>query len=325
MSSRPGDVAGAADSASANCAICGAEASLTVICRLRQGISVRNCSRCTGKQLHPLPSEEELAQYYANYYLTTSPLSDEDWLIPAHQPILERLVQHAQRYNSGGRLRILDFGFGNGAFIKLAAREGHDAVAADLSTTNCDRLRDSAAQEGLNIEVVDLAASGWSELEEQRFDIITLFQVIEHSTNPAQLLSRLGTLQNPNGIIYIECPNNDAGYVRIKDTLKSIRERSQRTYYRAMKYPEHLNGFNMLSIRQALTHSGFEAEEVHTYHFSDGVHQIESIRWWPPLWRNPQWYRPRIVAGSLVQLTDLLSYRLLGSGGGLAATGRRTG
>ena len=51
--------------------------------------------------------------------------------------------------------RVLDVGAGTGFLSLTAARLGHRVTAIDLSAGMLDRLRDSAARDGLEIEVVE--------------------------------------------------------------------------------------------------------------------------------------------------------------------------
>jgi SAM-dependent methyltransferase len=54
--------------------------------------------------------------------------------------------------------RVLDVGAGTGFLSLTAARLGHRVTAIDLSAGMLDRLRDSAARDGLEIEVVEAGA-----------------------------------------------------------------------------------------------------------------------------------------------------------------------
>jgi SAM-dependent methyltransferase len=54
--------------------------------------------------------------------------------------------------------RVLDVGAGTGFLSLTAARLGHRVTAIDLSAGMLDRLRDSAARDGMEIEVVEAGA-----------------------------------------------------------------------------------------------------------------------------------------------------------------------
>jgi SAM-dependent methyltransferase len=58
----------------------------------------------------------------------------------------------------GEACRVLDVGAGTGFLSLAAARLGHRVTALDLSAGMLDRLRESAARDGLEIEVVEAGA-----------------------------------------------------------------------------------------------------------------------------------------------------------------------
>jgi hypothetical protein len=63
--------------------------------------------------------------------------------------------------------------------------------------------------------------------------------------------------------------------------------------------------------------AGYRIIDIGDYYYSDGMHQIESIEWWPPFYKNSKLYSPRAVIGSLIQLFDYFSSKLLKRGSGL--------
>ena len=52
----------------------------------------------------------------------------------------------------------------------------------------------------------------FSELNKinKKFDVITLYDVLEHVENPMQLLSKIRDLLNKNGLIFIYSPNKNS-------------------------------------------------------------------------------------------------------------------
>ena len=83
---------------------------------------------------------------------------------------------------------ILDYGCGEGLFVDYLHRkrytiEGHDPYTKRFS---------KPIPEG------------------SRFDVVTSDQVIEHATDPGELIQRWADLVNPGGLLFIGCPNGEA-------------------------------------------------------------------------------------------------------------------
>lgn len=95
---------------------------------------------------------------------------------------------------------LLDFGCGAGMFLKKTKGIAKSAIGIELEK----RLKEHFNNEGLNV------TGKLDELKES-FDIITLFHVLEHLSDPAQVLKELSSKLNKNGEIIVEVPNaNDA-------------------------------------------------------------------------------------------------------------------
>jgi 2-polyprenyl-3-methyl-5-hydroxy-6-metoxy-1,4-benzoquinol methylase len=94
---------------------------------------------------------------------------------------------------------LLDFGCGVGSFIKQAREISNIAHGIELEIRLSTFFKDN------NLIVYrDL-----SELNENKYDVITLFHVLEHIPDPRSLLEDLKSRLNINGQIIIEVPNVD--------------------------------------------------------------------------------------------------------------------
>ena len=95
--------------------------------------------------------------------------------------------------------RLLDFGCGNGAFAQHMSKAGFDTVGVEPfslgATQTAERLK--------------LIQAPFEQIEGQlgSFDVITLWQVLEHLRRPVEVLQRLATHLTPGGLIVISVPN----------------------------------------------------------------------------------------------------------------------
>jgi SAM-dependent methyltransferase len=144
--------------------------------------------------------------------------------------------------------RILDVGCGNGYFLAAAMEKSRACFGTEFS----ERLRNFAiAKTGLPIFDKD-----FSELPERNFDIITLFDVIEHITDPVSFMRAIDGLLNPGGHVLIYTPNFDSFSIRVMGQYSSIVDPT-----------EHVVLFTLPSLVQFGTRLGFET----VYHETQGL------------------------------------------------------
>lgn len=141
-----------------------------------------------------LERSEELYDYY-------SQLSDEDLArrySPENHARQQKLLKEFADYTRGQRL--LDVGCGDGQLLQTAKEEGWDATGIDLSeaaTLLCHRR-------GLSASMTDFFDGS---LDDQRFDVITMCELIEHVPSPQRFLKRAEELLDDDGILYLTTPN----------------------------------------------------------------------------------------------------------------------
>jgi 2-polyprenyl-3-methyl-5-hydroxy-6-metoxy-1,4-benzoquinol methylase len=305
----------------ATCGACAAQAvQRRLVARLGNGVHVVRCANCGVTSLYPQPSPDELSRHYESYYLTrTNDTVRQARLVQLHRQILDYLVSQASSSPSR-RLSFLDYGCGGGAFLRCVAMQGHLAVGTDVSTQNLRQLREAARHDNVVIELLDLSTSTLTDFGSRRFDVVTLFQVIEHIRNPLDLVSSLAGLQQAGGLLYIECPNDAGAWVHIKNPAHRLLRSNS---WHSLKYPEHLHGFTRRSIASLLAAANYGVVNCGDYAYRDGLHQVESEFWWPRLRSNGHGQTPMTVMRSAIPLIDQAMSAFFRAGSGLYALGRK--
>ena len=92
---------------------------------------------------------------------------------------------------------ILDFGCGRGGFIQLSNKISKRSVGLELNKTNREYLNN------IGIQCINTL----SELNDDKFDLITLNHVFEHLNDPINILVELQKYLKNDGIIIIEVPH----------------------------------------------------------------------------------------------------------------------
>jgi SAM-dependent methyltransferase len=109
----------------------------------------------------------------------------------------ERLLQSVRRHRPGGRL--LDIGAGSGILVEVATRLGYRAEGIEPS----EWMVRSAAAHGLKIQAGILP----HEEITGPYDVVTLVDVIEHVSDPVELLVQAGTVLASDGIGLVITPD----------------------------------------------------------------------------------------------------------------------
>ncbi|TBX71191.1 class I SAM-dependent methyltransferase [Flavobacterium silvisoli] len=123
--------------------------------------------------------------------------------------------------------RILDIGAGTGDFLVVAKNDGWQITGIEPST----KAKTIALNKGVSF------AENLAVLEDQSFDVITMWHVLEHVPNLEEYISELKRLIKPNGTIIIAVPN-----------FKSFDAAFYGKYWAAFDVPRHLWHFSKTTI-----------------------------------------------------------------------------
>lgn len=100
--------------------------------------------------------------------------------------------------------KILDIGCAFGDFLNLCQKWGIEAFGIEKSKFAARRAREKF---GGNIFLLDAAKTPWP-FEDNLFDAVTIFDVLEHVNNPEYLILETYRILKNNGIIFITTPND---------------------------------------------------------------------------------------------------------------------
>lgn len=109
----------------------------------------------------------------------------------------------------GGALStLLDIGSGNGAVVIAAAQDGCESLGIDVDV---DAVRSASLKGGPFIH----GDFREVELPVRSFDVISMFDVIEHFCDPVHALRAASRLAAPGGILVVTTPDTD-GWLRAR-------------------------------------------------------------------------------------------------------------
>ena len=144
------------------------------------------CRRCG--LLYRDPQEQDLLSAY-------TAAVDEDYFDewPARRSTFQGSLRQLHRYAQPPG-DLLDVGCSTGFFLRVAAEAGWNAVGLEPSRWAVERAR----AEGLEVHEGVL---GDSPLEGRRFDVVTLWDVLEHVREPQEMLQAAWGALRPGGVL----------------------------------------------------------------------------------------------------------------------------
>ena len=139
---------------------------------------------------------------------------------------------------------LLDIGCGTGNFLVAAQNTGYRVTGIEL-----DRNAARFAKERLGLEcVLPLAIAEFVEqFGQQKFDVLTFFEVLEHQTEPTEFLRSVKACLRPRGTIALSVPNRER-WMTGPDVLDYP--------------PNHFLRWNAAALRRFLDTQGFEVLAV---------------------------------------------------------------
>jgi len=111
-----------------------------------------------------------------------------------HQLALEELAQMPP-------LRILEIGCADGQFLEKASMLGHETTGIDFSNEDVE----SARARGVDAHLGDIEDVG--KMISGQFDLVALFQVIEHLPEPSRVFREIRKIVQPGALVMIGCPS----------------------------------------------------------------------------------------------------------------------
>jgi len=188
---------------------------------------------------HPQPSLENLGKYYES----------EDYISHTDnkRSLFEKLYHFIKSIALKNKLnlinslqsnkgQILDIGAGTGDFLSVAKNDGWQTIGVEPS----DRAKSIAINKGISF------VEQTSELENNSFDVISMWHVLEHVPDLDKQIKELKRLLKPSGTLIIAVPN-----------FKSFDAKHYGKFWAAYDVPIHFWHFSKTAIKLL-----FEKEEM---------------------------------------------------------------
>ncbi len=146
-------------------------------------------------------------------------------------------------------IRLLDVGCSNGAFVWIANKLGVDAEGIDVSVNAVK----NGLERGLKIHQGCLDDIGFKD---NYFDVITLYEVIEHVDKPINLLRECNRIIKPGGMLVIGTGNTNSWTKHFMG--------NKWDFFDMHQHGGHINFYSTKSLYILADHSGFIVKKIRT-------------------------------------------------------------
>lgn len=203
----------------------------------------------------PIPEAEELAEFYKKKYYSSQKGKFNNSLLEVQQP---QSYYTNSRWNSVlfqikryfcGKIEdrvLLDIGCGFSQALLFFKGEGFGVKGIETSD---DGIAYAKAQ---GLDVIHGNIEDIAELNLGYYDVVTLFEVLEHLREPVKLLAYIkDNILKDNGILVIDVPNDFNDFQLVANEKYDLNE-----WW--VQPPEHINYFSADSLKHLLEACGYE-------------------------------------------------------------------
>ena len=235
------------DNTAASAAQCpGCLSNSTKLYIVKHSYPIHRCSNCELRFVYPQPSKEELGKLYSAAYFSRGnkyaaaldPKHDPNWLNDQCK------VEFVKRWCSSGTL--LDVGCALGGFLAVAKEHGFKVEGIEIAEYAAAQVRTRLHIKVTNSDIYS------AELAPESYDVITLWDVIEHLIDPNLALEKIMRALRPKGYVMFSTGDVSSAWARLTGKR-----------WQLLTPPQHLYFFSQRSIPGLLTRHGFSVKEIH--------------------------------------------------------------
>lgn len=229
-----------------NCPICkGSDFVPFLTCKdytvSQEGFSIVSCKACNFKFTNPRPSDSEIGKYYKSEDYVSHSDTKKGLINRLYYMVRSRTLKQKlgliSKYVSRGT--ILDYGCGTGMFLKTCATAGWKSFGFEPDAD----AKKLAEAKGLSV------ATSKGSLVGNKYDIITLWHVLEHVTDLDETLQFFYKTISDTGRLIIAVPN-----------YTSADAKYYKEFWAGYDVPRHIYHFEIKTISQLLANHGFSLE-----------------------------------------------------------------
>jgi SAM-dependent methyltransferase len=234
--------------------------------------------------MSPQPTDAELGALYSEEYYVS---------VDSRERGYDGYVTEAENWRRTFRDRLrdlpatpgklLDVGAATGFFVEQARAVGWDATGVEPSEWAAEYARNEL---GVDVQTGTLESM---QFPDGAFDVVTLWEVIEHLQDPRLTLAEIRRILRPGGRLVLSTPDAGSRAARL----------SGRRWLGWRKVPEHLFFFDRANLDRLLGRAGFKPVRHRyaslTVSAGFALERSMSLMGLPTSWRAPRWLTHRSI------------------------------
>ncbi len=248
------------------CALRGCGGATKLSYRLSR-FDVRRCRRCGILFRDPLPDDDELRRmyedpaYHAGAYFdeAADPLRPEAEMQEDALDALESIRSECCSARGTRPARLLDVGCGSGGFLRRASTRGWSCAGVEFSralSVRCER------ETGVTPVCSDFLDANF---EARSFDVVTMWDFIEHVRDPAAVLEKAAQLIAPEGRLLVFTIDSASLFNTIGRLLYRASFGHARFAAELLYDARHNFYFDQATLAATLGAAGFRTESTSRY------------------------------------------------------------
>ncbi len=242
-----------------SCGVCGSDTGKKY-CDIK-GFNAVRCCDCGLVYINPRYSHEELHKLYGEeYFKKFSTQRKVDYMKDRQFRAgdFKTRLKSISGFKKCGK--VLDVGCAAGFFLEVARDNGWDTCGVELSDYAASFARDTLKLDVKSGELED------AKFNSNSFDVVTLFDVIEHVRDPKRLLKEVNRVLKYDGLIVVTTPNIGSICARVfKDRFHLLD-------------PLHLFYFSPKTISAILAKEGFRVIKLEYPYFNTPYFSIRELK-----------------------------------------------
>ena len=219
-----------------NCRICNSKEMMPILSglqtRLGEVYSLVQCKECDFISTHPVPDPNQLKRYYDQDYWQNCRNKTGGLLEAFYKLRMNGTIKTIKKMVPAGS-RVLDWGAGDGSLLRLLEAEGFEVAGIDIYSNEC-----------FNRKLINASIKS-APFQDEFFDAITCFHVLEHIDDPVSSIEKAMQLVKPGGILVFEVPN-----------VESIGFKIFSKNWYPLDIPVHLNHFSTMVMKRMFNNIG---------------------------------------------------------------------
>jgi len=217
----------------------------------KETFEIHECNECKLLFTEPRPKPEEIGKYYQSEEYYSHQENKKGFIPKLYEKV--KILNLANKYKIATkgmkRGKVLDIGCGVGDFLQTM--EKNEWITTGIEPAQKAK---TIAQQRIKAEI--LSPQKINQLENESFDLITMWHVLEHVDDIKTEINQLQRLLKKGGRLVLALPN-----------YKSYDAQFYKEFWAAYDVPRHLNHFSKESIKNIFKTSNLRLKYLTKLHW----------------------------------------------------------